>query len=197
MKKILILAAAAIALGACTGPKIVNQDLRGQWDTDQTVTEQHISYTPTLMFEPTEGSDNAGKVVLVARIHQNMTTTAADTAMGRDIRLEALTTATMQGEYLIKEKDDDDIKVHFDPTTLEVVTEPASIRLSYTVLTDSATAASRLEALRPSALDMAMRNGRESAERLMREIDDIDDVRVAGDTLRCELDDAHLMFRRQ
>lgn len=197
MKKILILAAAAIALGACTGPKIVNQDLRGQWDTDQTVTEHHISYTPTLMFEPTEGSDNAGKVVLVARIHQNMTTTAADTAMGRDIRLEALTTATMQGEYLIKEKDDDDIKVHFDPTTLEVVTEPASIRLSYTVLTDSATAASRLEALRPSALDMAMRNGRESAERLMREIDDIDDVRVAGDTLRCELDDAHLMFRRQ
>lgn len=186
-----------MALAACSGPKIVNQDLRGQWDTDQTVTEHHITYTPTLMLEPAQNSADSGSVVLIARIQQNITTTAADTAMGGDIRLEALTTATMQGAYKIKSKDDDDIRVRFDPTTLEVVTDPSSIRLSYTVLVDTATAASRLEALRPSALDLAVRDGRQSAEKLMREIDELEDVRVSGDTLRCELDDAHLLFKRQ
>ncbi len=109
------------------------------------------------------------------------------------LTITASGTAVITGVYNVK--DDDEVNLNLDATSLSISVDPEAVKLSYDIIDGNS--GSSLEALRPGALRLAQQQINRAAQEVFFNLDEIDDIRIDGDMMSCEIGHKDLNFRRQ
>lgn len=153
--------------------------------------------TISIDFGPRESAKGEGDVVLsaVIEIQQPLVGLPDTEAMQAPMQASVTATAQIEGKYIAEERDDDDLLLSLDPTTMTVTVDPAGVMLSENLLTG--TDRSTLDSLTAATAE----RWRVLLTPIVRErfysYRKIEDVKVHhSDMMSCEVADRDLTFRR-
>lgn len=202
MNKILFkgtLTAAALlsifAISSCDSKQKLSENLSGVWSGQEeqlTNTEAaHASMVRMLQFTPT-GTQGEGDFTMTAYITVDNTMPANDSIV-TPLSITASGTATITGVYQVK--DDDELMINLDASSLAVNVDPEAVELKYNVLTQQS--GSELETLKPAAAVLVNQQIEHAARSAFSNITEIDDIHISGSMMKCEIGHSDLTFRRQ
>ena len=151
--------------------------------------------TVTLDFSPNAEQRGTGIITLNATIEATQSVTNVMTSLDQAYEANIAATASIIGNYVRADDDDDDVLVTFNPTSMQLNVDPAGVTFSNNILTgvpepmldslSQATAAHWKTALLPAVREVFNRYRK------------IDDIKVHhGDMMSCELADRDYTFRR-
>ena len=151
--------------------------------------------TVSIDFAPTSDVRNGGNVFMTATIDVSQAVTGSEFSLDSPYQVDIAATASIRGRYVAEENDDDDILLHFDPSTLQVNIDPAGVTFSENILTGLQRPA--LDSLTTKTVD-AWRVLVTSAIRdEFYKYQKIEDIKVHhGDMMSCEVADRDCTFRR-
>ncbi len=118
---------------------------------------------------------------------------AASDSISVPLTITASGAATITGVF--QAKDDDELLINLDYSSLQVSVGPQTVQLNYNLLTQESS--SRLEALRPGALRLATQQIQQSATNVFSDLTEIEDIKIDNDLMSCEIGHKDLTFRRQ
>lgn len=202
MNKILFkgtLTAAALlsifAISSCDSKQKLSENLSGVWTGQEeqlTNTEAaRASMVRMLQFTPT-GTQGEGDFTMTAYITVDNTMPANDSIV-TPLSITASGTATITGVYQVK--DDDELMINLDASSLAVNVDPEAVELKYNVLTQQS--GSELETLKPAAAVLVNQQIERAARAAFSNITEIDDIHISGSMMKCEIGHSDLTFRRQ
>ena len=153
--------------------------------------------TISIDFGPRPSVNAEGDVVLsaVIEIQQALAGVPDGASLQAPMQASVSATAQIEGKYISEERNDDDLILSLDPTTMTVTVDPAGVMLSENLL--SGTDRSRLDSLTAATAEQ----WRVLLTPIVRErfysYRKIDDVKVHhSDMMSCEVADRDLTFRR-
>ena len=91
--------------------------------------------TVSIDFAPTSDVRNGGNVFMTATIDVSQAVTGSEFSLDSPYQVDIAATASIRGRYVAEDNDDDDILLHFDPSTLQVNIDPAGVTFSENILT--------------------------------------------------------------
>ncbi|MDE5625179.1 MAG: hypothetical protein K2I61_02540 [Muribaculaceae bacterium] len=191
-----VLAAGALfMLVSCDSRQKLSEDLQGVWagTPEQLTNSGAARATMVRMMEFTStGNAGEGNVTLTAYITVENTMPANDSIV-TPLTISASGTATITGLY--QAKDDDDMLLNLDASSLTVNVDPKGVELSYDVL--SGQSGSHLASLRPAAAMLASQQIDHAARNVFFNLTEIEDIKINNNMLKCEMAHKDLTFRRQ
>lgn len=199
MKKSNILLTAAcglaIAFTSCDSREKLSENLQGIWaGTPEQVTDTGAAKaTMTRLMEFTKTGDaGAGNVTLTAYITVEDTMAQSDSIVA-PLTITASGTASITGVY--QAKDDDEILLNLDASSLTVNIDPEAVQLNYNVLTTSGT--SQLVSLKPAAAVLANQQITRAAQSAFFNLREIEDIKFHDQLMTCEMSHRDMTFSRQ
>lgn len=108
------------------------------------------------------------------------------------LQITASGVATITGVY--QAKDDDELTISLDATSMNVNVDPDAVKLNYNIAT--ATSAPLVEKLKPGAAILATQQINRAAQNAFSNITEIDDIKIEGSIMRCEINHTDLTFTK-
>lgn len=185
----------AVIMSSCDSRGKLSDSVQGIWaGTPQQIMDTGAAKaTITRLMEFTKTDDaGAGNVTLTAYI------TVENAMAGNDSIVTPLTitasgTASITGAY--QAKDDDDILLNLDASSLTVNVDPEAVQLNYDVLTTGSE--SQLVALKPAAMVLATQQITRAAQSAFFNLKEVEDIDIHGTFMTCELGHQDFTFSRQ
>lgn len=198
MKNTAVLALALIGaavFAGCDSKSKLAKEIRGEWSSTPEMLVNTGAARATLTrvaeFSGAPGAPE-GDVTLTALITVDNAIPANDSIV-TPLTISASGTATITGVYTVK--DDDEIRLNLDATSLSIVMDPDAVRLDYDIIDGGS--GSSLEKLRPGALRLARQQIDRAAQEVFMNLDEIDDIRIDNNLMSCDVRHKSLTFRRQ
>lgn len=197
MKKTLFLPIAftALLLSGCNERQKLSEDLQGVWagapETLADTGAAKASMVRLMEFNPT-GDNGEGSVTMTTFITVENVMPANDSIV-TPLTITASGTATISGIY--QARDDDEITLSLDASSMTVNVDPQAVRLNYDVLDGESS--STLTHLKPAASVLATQQITHAAQRVFANLTEMDDIEIKKDLMLCELHHKDLTFRRQ
>ncbi len=198
MKKSILLSFAASGLlvfTSCDSRQKLSEEVQGIWaGAPEQLTSTgaaRATMVRALEFTPT-GDAGEGNVTLTAYITVENTMPANDSIV-TPMTITAAGTATITGLY--QAKDDDDMLINLDDSSLSVTVDPEGVQLNYDIL--SGDSGSQLSTLRPAAVILASQQIEHAARNVFFNLSEIEDIKVNNNIMECEIGHHDLTFRRQ
>lgn len=186
---------AALMLASCDSRQKLSEELQGVWagTPEQLTNSGAARATMVRMMEfSSTGDAGEGNVTLTAYITVENTMPANDSIV-TPLTISASGTATITGLY--QAKDDDDLLLNLDASSLAVNVDPDGVELSYNIL--SGESGSHLATLKPAAAMLASQQIDHAARNVFFNLSEIEDIKVNNNMLKCEMGHKDLTFRRQ
>lgn len=192
-----ICAAATIAVllplfTACNSKAKLAEALQGKWTGNpETILDTGAaSASMVRMLEFTRGAaDTEGSVTMTAMITVENTMQFNDSIV-TPLQITASGTATITGVY--QAKDDDELTISLDATSMTVNVDPDAVQLNYNIATENS--APFVEKLKPGAAILATQQINRAAQNAFSNITEIDDIKIEGTIMRCEINHTDLTF---
>ncbi len=197
MKNYAILAIAlmgAAALSGCDSKSKLAKEIQGEWTSAPELLVNTGATRASLVrvAEFDRAADAAeGTVKMTALITVENTIPANDSIV-TPLTITASGTAAISGFYTVK--DDDELKLNLDASTLSIAVDPEAVKLDYDII--DGRSGSSLEQLRPGALRLARQQINRAAQDVFFNLDEIDDIRIDNNLMSCEIGHKDLTFRR-
>ena len=93
------------------------------------------STTVTLDFVPDQGRKGTGTLNISAVINAEQAVKGAVDAVVEPYEASVAATASITGRYAVEDRDDDDLVVSFDPTSMDVNIDPSGVTFSENAIT--------------------------------------------------------------
>lgn len=159
----------------------------GQDDTpDGTVTLTALITVDNTVASSSSSDDDAAPTATP----ESVTAAGDDTA---PLSFTATGSVTITGAF--QAQNGHEIDLRLDRSSLTVQLDPSAIEMRLNL--DGGTAKGVVEKLRPGAAILARQQITRAANRQFFGLDEIDEIRISGDLLTCEVKGADLTFRRQ
>ncbi len=201
MKKFtsVICATAAVAgmltlMTACDTKAKLAESVQGKWtgNPEKMLDTGAASASMVRMLEFTKGAaDTEGSVTMTAMITVENTMQSNDSIV-TPLQITASGVATITGVY--QAKDDDELTISLDATSMNVNVDPDAVKLNYNIAT--ATSAPLVEKLKPGAAILATQQINRAAQNAFSNITEIDDIKIEGSIMRCEINHTDLTFTK-
>ena len=201
MKKFtsVICATAAVAgmltlMTACDTKAKLAESVQGKWtgNPEKMLDTGAASASMVRTLEFTKGAaDTEGSVTMTAMITVENTMQSNDSIV-TPLQITASGVATITGVY--QAKDDDELTISLDATSMNVNVDPDAVKLSYNIAT--ATSAPLVEKLKPGAAILATQQINRAAQNAFSNITEIDDIKIEGSIMRCEINHTDLTFTK-
>lgn len=199
MKKTLFIATLALggmlAMSSCDSRQKLSDNIQGVWagNPEEINDAGATRATATRMMEFTStGNSGEGNVTLSAYVTVENTLPANDSIV-TPLTVSASGTVSITGYY--QAKDDDDLLLTLDASTLTVNVDPDAVQLNYNVLSQDS--APELTTLKPAATVLARQQMEQAARSLLLNINEIEDVKIHGNMLTCEIGHKDYTFRNE
>lgn len=182
-------------LNSCDSRQKLSEKLQGIWSgTPETLTDTGAAKASMVrMMEFTStGTSGEGNVTLTAIITVDNTMPTNDSIV-TPLTISATGTATITGVY--QAKDDDDLMINLDASSLTVNVDPEAVQLNYAVLTGDS--GSQTTKLKPAAAMLATQQIDRAARTVFFNLSEIEDIKADNNLLQCEIGHKDLTFRRQ
>lgn len=185
----------ALLAASCSSKDKLAEELNGTWSS---APEQiaNSGATRTTMVRVIEFNNNGGSpegaVTMTALITVDNVMAVGD-SISVPLTITASGAATITGVF--QAKDDDELLINLDYSSLQVSVDPQAVQLNYNLLTQESS--SRLEALRPGALRLATQQIQQSATSVFSNLTEIEDIKIDNNLMSCEIGHKDLTFRRQ
>jgi hypothetical protein len=199
MKKFtsVICATAAVAgmltlMTACDTKAKLAESVQGKWtgNPEKMLDTGAASASMVRTLEFTKGAaDTEGSVTMTAMITVENTMQSNDSIV-TPLQITASGVATITGVY--QAKDDDELTISLDATSMNVNVDPDAVKLNYNI----ATAAPLVEKLKPGAAILATQQINRAAQNAFSNITEIDDIKIEGSIMRCEINHTDLTFTK-
>ena len=199
MKKFtsVICATAAVAgmltlMTACDTKAKLAESVQGKWtgNPEKMLDTGAASASMVRTLEFTKGAaDTEGSVTMTAMITVENTMQSNDSIV-TPLQITASGVATITGVY--QAKDDDELTISLDATSMNVNVDPDAVKLNYNIAT--ATSAPLVEKLKPGAAILATQQINRAAQNAFSNITEIDDIKIEGSIMRCEINHTDLTF---
>ncbi|MDE6628600.1 MAG: hypothetical protein K2K36_04445, partial [Muribaculaceae bacterium] len=108
------------------------------------------------------------------------------------LQISASGTAPITGVY--QAKDDDELLISLDVTSMSVSVDPDAVALNYNVLTENSAAS--VDQLKPGATVLATQQINRAAQNAFSNITQIDDIRIRGNVMSCDINKHDLVFSK-
>ena len=201
MKKFtsVICATAAVAgmltlMTACDTKAKLAESVQGKWtgNPEKMLDTGAASASMVRTLEFTKGAaDTEGSVTMTAMITVENTMQSNDSIV-TPLQITASGVATITGVY--QAKDDDELTISLDATSMNVNVDPDAVKLNYNIAT--ATSAPLVEKLKPGAAILATQQINRAAQNAFSNITEIDDIKIEGSIMRCEINHTDLTFSK-
>ena len=201
MKKFtsVICATAAVAgmltlMTACDTKAKLAESVQGKWtgNPEKMLDTGAASASMVRTLEFTKGAaDTEGSVTMTAMITVENTMQSNDSIV-TPLQITASGVATITGVY--QAKDDDELTISLDATSMNVNVDPDAVKLNYNIAT--ATSAPLVEKLKPGAAILATQQINRAAQIAFSNITEIDDIKIEGSIMRCEINHTDLTFTK-
>jgi len=201
MKKFtsVICATAAVAgmltlMTACDTKAKLAESVQGKWtgNPEKMLDTGAASASMVRTLEFTKGAaDTEGSVTMTAMITVENTMQSNDSIV-TPLPITASGVATITGVY--QAKDDDELTISLDATSMNVNVDPDAVKLNYNIAT--ATSAPLVEKLKPGAAILATQQINRAAQNAFSNITEIDDIKIEGSIMRCEINHTDLTFTK-
>lgn len=201
MKKFtsVICATAAVAgmltlMTACDTKAKLAESVQGKWtgNPEKMLDTGAASASMVRTLEFTKGAaDTEGSVTMTAIITVENTMQSNDSIV-TPLQITASGVATITGVY--QAKDDDELTISLDATSMNVNVDPDAVKLNYNIAT--ATSAPLVEKLKPGAAILATQQINRAAQNAFSNITEIDDIKIEGSIMRCEINHTDLTFTK-
>ena len=201
MKKFtsVICATAAVAgmltlMTACDTKANLAESVQGKWtgNPEKMLDTGAASASMVRTLEFTKGAaDTEGSVTMTAMITVENTMQSNDSIV-TPLQITASGVATITGVY--QAKDDDELTISLDATSMNVNVDPDAVKLNYNIAT--ATSAPLVEKLKPGAAILATQQINRAAQNAFSNITEIDDIKIEGSIMRCEINHTDLTFTK-
>ena len=201
MKKFtsVICATAAVAgmltlMTACDTKAKLAESVQGKWtgNPEKMLDTGAASASMVRTLEFTKGAaDSEGSVTMTAMITVENTMQSNDSIV-TPLQITASGVATITGVY--QAKDDDELTISLDATSMNVNVDPDAVKLNYNIAT--ATSAPLVEKLKPGAAILATQQINRAAQNAFSNITEIDDIKIEGSIMRCEINHTDLTFTK-
>ena len=201
MKKFtsVICATAAVAgmltlMTACDTKAKLAESVQGKWtgNPEKMLDTGAASASMVRTLEFTKGAaDTEGSVTMTAMITVENTMQSNDSIV-TPLQITASGVATITGVY--QAKDDDELTISLDATSMNVNVDPDVVKLNYNIAT--ATSAPLVEKLKPGAAILATQQINRAAQNAFSNITEIDDIKIEGSIMRCEINHTDLTFTK-
>ncbi len=201
MKKFtsVICATAAVAgmltlMTACDTKAKLAESVQGKWtgNPEKMLDTGAASASMVRTLEFTKGAaDTEGSVTMTAMITVENTMQSNDSIV-TPLQITASGVATITGVY--QGKDDDELTISLDATSMNVNVDPDAVKLNYNIAT--ATSAPLVEKLKPGAAILATQQINRAAQNAFSNITEIDDIKIEGSIMRCEINHTDLTFTK-
>ncbi len=201
MKKFtsVICATAAVAgmltlMTACDTKAKLAESVQGKWtgNPEKMLDTGAASASMVRTLEFTKGAaDTEGSVTMTAMITVENTMQSNDSIV-TPLQITASGVATITGVY--QAKDDDELTISLDATSMNVNVDPDAVKLNYNIAT--ATSAPLVEKLKPGAAILATQQINRAAQNAFSNITEIDDIKIEGPIMRCEINHTDLTFTK-
>ena len=201
MKKFtsVICATAAVAgmltlMTACDTKAKLAESVQGKWtgNPEKMLDTGAASASMVRTLEFTKGAaDTEGSVTMTAMITVENTMQSNDSIV-TPLQITASGVATITGVY--QAKDDDELTISLDATSMNVNVDPDAVKLNYNIAT--ATSAPLVEKLKPGAAILATQQINRAAQNAFSNITEIDDIKIEGSIMRCEINHTYLTFTK-
>ncbi len=201
MKKFtsVICATAAVAgmltlMTACDTKAKLAESVQGKWtgNPEKMLDTGAASASMVRTLEFSKGAaDTEGSVTMTAMITVENTMQSNDSIV-TPLQITASGVATITGVY--QAKDDDELTISLDATSMNVNVDPDAVKLNYNIAT--ATSAPLVEKLKPGAAILATQQINRAAQNAFSNITEIDDIKIEGSIMRCEINHTDLTFTK-
>lgn len=201
MKKFtsVICATAAVAgmltlMTACDTKAKLAESVQGKWtgNPEKMLDTGAASASMVRTLEFTKGAaDTEGSVTMTAMITVENTMQSNDSIV-TPLQITASGVATITGVY--QAKDDDELTISLDATSMNVNVDPDAVKLNYNIAT--ATSAPLVEKLKPGTAILATQQINRAAQNAFSNITEIDDIKIEGSIMRCEINHTDLTFTK-
>jgi len=201
MKKFpsVICATAAVAgmltlMTACDTKAKLAESVQGKWtgNPEKMLDTGAASASMVRTLEFTKGAaDTEGSVTMTAIITVENTMQSNDSIV-TPLQITASGVATITGVY--QAKDDDELTISLDATSMNVNVDPDAVKLNYNIAT--ATSAPLVEKLKPGAAILATQQINRAAQNAFSNITEIDDIKIEGSIMHCEINHTDLTFTK-
>ena len=201
MKKFtsVICATAAVAgmltlMTACDTKAKLAESVQGKWtgNPEKMLETGAASASMVRTLEFTNcAADTEGSVTMTAMITVENTMQSNDSIV-TPLQITASGVATITGVY--QAKDDDELTISLDATSMNVNVDPDAVKLNYNIAT--ATSAPLVEKLKPGAAILATQQINRAAQNAFSNITEIDDIKIEGSIMRCEINHTDLTFTK-
>ena len=201
MKKFtsVICATAAVAgmltlMTACDTKAKLAESVQGKWtgNPEKMLDTGAASASMVRTLEFTKGAaDTEGSVTMTAMITVENTMQSNDSIV-TPLQITASGVATITGVY--QAKDDDELTISLDATSMNVNVDPDAVKLNYNIA--AATSAPLVEKLKPGAAILATQQINRAAQNAFSNITEIDDIKIEGSIMRCEINHTDLTFTK-
>ncbi|MBD5226376.1 MAG: hypothetical protein HDS68_10530 [Bacteroidales bacterium] len=201
MKKIYLLICAgllgATMLTSCDSSEKLANSIQGEWtgNTERILDTGAAKATAVRVMSFSKGSTSTeGNVTMSAMITVENTMPFND-SIQTPLTITATGIAMITGVY--QAKDDDELIISLDATSLSTDVDPEGVQMNYNVMTgeDSSVATK----LKPAAVVLATQQINRAAQNMFTDINKIDDIKVKGNLMKCEIgkSDKDLVFSRE
>lgn len=183
------------ALTSCNSRAKLAESVQGQWTSnpERVLDTGAAMATVVRIMEFTEGATSTeGSVTMSALITVENTMPFND-SIQTPLTISATGTATITGVY--QAKDDDELLISLDATSLSTDVDPEGVQMNYNIISESS--GSTTEKLRPAAIVLATQQINRAAQNLFTNVSKIDDIKVQGNLMKCEIGHKDLVFSRE
>ena len=193
---LLVCAAAfcSIAVTSCNSRAKLAQSIQGEWtgNPEKLLDTGAAQATAVRVLEFTPGTaDTEGSVTMSALVTVENTMPFND-SIQTPLTISASGTATITGVYQVK--DDDELMISLDATSISTHVDPEGVVLNYNVVTEES--GSTAAKLKPAAVILATQQINRAAQNMFTNIHEIDDIKVNGNLMKCEIGHKDLVFSR-
>lgn len=197
MKKAIYLAAAAVitaGLASCNENARLASEVEGIWSGNTTnISKKHSkhnnavpgaeinSVAPSFTFTQDQSVKNGGKLLYsgVYSVSQAVNSTTVNVPFEATANVKATASGTWTA------KDDDEIVVTIDPSSVNATIDPASVSLGYSVLTDKPV--SELDSLKAQILPNIQTSFSAEVLKSVTDMRKLDDIRIKANTMTLEI----------
>lgn len=183
-----------LTITSCDSKAKLVERLQGEWTSNPERMLDSGAATASMvrMAEFTRGnSDSEGNVTLTALITVENTMQSNDSIV-TPLQITASGTATVTGTY--QAKDDDEILISLDATSMNVTVDPQAVQLNYNILSQES--APTIEKLKPGAIVLATQQINRVAQAAFSNVTKIDDIEFRGNLMTCEINNTDFAFTK-
>ena len=188
------LLALALTMSSCDEKAQLAESIQGEWtgNPEKILDTGAANASMVRVLEFTKGAtDTEGTVTMTAMITVENTMPFNDSIV-TPLQISASGTATITGVY--QAKDDDELLISLDVTSMSVSVDPDAVSLNYNVLTENSAAS--VDQLKPGASVLATQQINRAAQNAFSNITEIDDIHVKGNMMSCEINKRDLVFSK-